>query len=51
MKSLLDAMAMNHCKLVATLGSNGQENSHVATENWILRNIESSDQVMESVRK
>ena len=27
MKSLLDAMAMNHCKSMATLGSKGQESS------------------------
>ena len=32
MKSLLDAMAMNHCKSMATLGSKGQESSHVETE-------------------
>ena len=32
MKSLLDAMAMNHCKSMATPGSKGQEASHVETE-------------------
>ena len=32
-KSLLDAMAMNHCKSMATPGSKGQESSHVGTEN------------------
>ena len=31
-KSLLDAIAMNHCKSMATSGSKGQENSHVSTE-------------------
>ena len=31
-KSLLDAMAMNHCKSMATPGSKGQESSHVATD-------------------
>ena len=30
--SLLDAMAMNHCKSTATPGSKGQESSHVETE-------------------
>ena len=30
-KSLLDALAMNHCKSMATPGPKGQE-SHVATE-------------------
>ena len=34
MKSLLDAMAMNHCKSMATPGSKGQESSHVETEKW-----------------
>ena len=33
-KSLLDAMAMNHCKSVATLGSKGQESSHASTEKF-----------------
>ena len=33
-KSLLDAMAMNHCKSMATLGSKGQESSHAETEKW-----------------
>ena len=32
MKSLVDAMAMNHCKSMATPGSKGQESSHVETE-------------------
>ena len=31
-KSLFDAMAMNHCKSMATPGSKGQESSHVETE-------------------
>ena len=31
-KSLLSAMAMNHCTSMATPGSKGQESSHVATE-------------------
>ena len=31
-KSLMDAMAPNHCKSMATLGSKGQESSHVVTE-------------------
>ena len=31
-KSLLDAMTMNHCKSMATPGSKGQESSHVETE-------------------
>ena len=31
MKSLLDAMTMNHCKSMATPGSKGQESSHVET--------------------
>ena len=31
-KSLLDAIAMNHCKSMATLGPKGQESSHVETE-------------------
>ena len=31
-KSLLDAMAMNHCRSMATPGSKGQESSHVGTE-------------------
>ena len=30
-KSLLDAMAMNHCKSMAALESKGQESSHVET--------------------
>ena len=32
MKSLLDAVSMNHCKAMATPGSKGQESSHVETE-------------------
>ena len=32
MKSLLDAMATNHCKTMAAPGSKGQESSHVETE-------------------
>ena len=31
-KSLLDAMAMNHCKSMATPGSKGQEGCHVESE-------------------
>ena len=31
-KSLLDAMALNHCKSMDTPGSKGQESSHVETE-------------------
>ena len=31
-KSLFDALAMNHCKSMATPGSKGQESSHVETE-------------------
>ena len=31
-KSLFDAMAMNHCKSMATPGSKEQESSHVETE-------------------
>ena len=51
-KSLLDAMAMNHCKSMAAPGSKGQESSrNVAnlTEKLDPQNIESSDQVLESV--
>ena len=33
-KSLLDAMEMNHCKSVATPGSKRQESSHVETEKF-----------------
>ena len=36
-KSLLDAIAMNHCKSMATLGPKGQESSHVETEKLDLR--------------
>ena len=32
MKSLLDAMAMNHCNAMATLGSKGQKSSHVESD-------------------
>ena len=31
-RNLFDAMAMNHCKSMATPGSKGQESSHVETE-------------------
>ena len=49
-KSLLDAMAMNHCKSMATPGSKGQESSrNVADLIGKLDHIESSDQVLESV--
>ena len=34
LKSLLDAMAMNHCKSMATPGSKRQESSRVETENF-----------------
>ena len=32
MKSLLDAMAMNHCKSIASPGSKGQESSRNMTD-------------------
>ena len=43
-KTLLDAMAMNRCKSMATPGSKG-----TGGRNWTQRNIESSDLVLESV--
>ena len=46
-KSLLDAMAMNHCKSMATPGSKGKEGNS-ATEKLDAR-IESCDLVLESV--
>ena len=48
-KSLLDVMAMTHCKSMAAPRSKGQESSHVETESWTQRNIESSDLMLESV--
>ena len=41
-KSLLDVMAMNHCKSMATTGSKGRRN-------WTQGNIGSSELVLESV--
>ena len=49
-KSLLDAMAMNHCKSMANPGSKEQESSEmwqIRLNSLIRRNIESSDQVLE----
>ena len=34
-KGLLDGMAVNHCKSMATPGSKGQESSHVETEKLV----------------
>ena len=49
-KSLLDAMAMNHCKTMAIPGSKGQESSrNVADLTEKLDPLESSDQVRETV--
>ena len=48
MKSLLDAMAMNHCTSMVTPGSKGQDGNRT-TEELDAKNIESSDLVLESV--
>ena len=48
MKSLLDAMAMNHCKSMATLGPRDRR-ATVRRRNWTQGNIETSDPVLESV--
>ena len=48
-KILLDAMAMNHCKSMATPGSKGQESSHVETEKLDPQEHRESDPVLESV--
>ena len=49
-KSLLAAMAMNHCKSMATPGSKGQESrATLRLKSGTQRNIESSDLVLESV--
>ena len=44
-KSLLDAMAMTHCKSMATR----DRRATMRWRNWMQRNIESSDPVLESV--
>ena len=48
-KFLLDAMAMNHRKPMATPGSKGQESSHVETEKLDPQEHRESDPVLESV--
>ena len=49
-KSSLDALAMNRCKSVVSLGSKGQGGATLRLSSQIRRNIiESSDQVLESV--
>ena len=51
-KSLLDAMAMNHCESMATPDRRDRRAVRmwqIRLKNWIHKNIESSDQVLESV--